>query len=86
MTSNNDMPDVEFSKDGNLKTAHAYSKYVEARNIERAILAKKALTKKRITLLGSVGLVLGIYMYTITTIKQESFLDDFEEPKRIIKS
>lgn len=28
--------------------------------------------------------VLGIYAYTILTIKQEKFLDDFEEPKKII--
>lgn len=29
--------------------------------------------------------VLGIYAYTITTIKQEKFLDDFEEPQKIVR-
>lgn len=85
MSNNNVMPKVEFGSD-KLKTAEAYTKYIEAKNLERAIVAKKVLTKKRLLFTGSLGLAIGIYAYTILKIKQETFLDDFEEPPRIIKS
>lgn len=29
------------------------------------------------------GTVFGIYLYSMFSVKQEKFLDDFEEPKKI---
>lgn len=73
------MPRVDFAE---LNTARKYAKIVEQQNLERAIKLKKLRSRNLIIggLLGSA--VLGIYSYSILAVKQETFLDDFEEPAR----
>lgn len=78
------MPKVDFIKDkANLKhTALDYMKLVEKQNLERVQKLKRIQRGNLITgcLLG-VG-VFGVYMYSMLAVKQERFLDDFDEPAK----
>lgn len=76
------MPKVDLNvlKEKTGRTATDYMKILELRNLSR--VNKLNLVKKRNTLLGSVlaGTVISIYAYSIFKVKQETFLDDFNEP------
>lgn len=62
----------------------AFMKLTEQENLKR--VKKLELMKRRNWVTGwTLGFcVLGIYGYTILSIKQEKFLDDFNEPEKII--
>lgn len=62
----------------------AFMKLTEQENLKR--VQKLELIRKRNWMTGwTLGLcVLSIYGYTILTVKQERFLDDFQEPEKII--
>lgn len=57
-------------------------KEVERQNLERVAKLKRVRRNNKITgsLLG-VGVV-AIYAYSMYAVKQESFLDDFDEPQK----
>ncbi|XP_012284908.1 cytochrome c oxidase assembly factor 3, mitochondrial [Orussus abietinus] len=78
------MPKVDLTKDARKLTIsdRAYMKRIEEINTERVQRLMKMRRNNAIT--GSLlGLgVLGIYFYTIYAVRQESFLDDFEEPQK----
>lgn len=70
----------DFSK---LKTAELeYIKEIERQNLQRVSKLKSVRRNNVITgsLLG-IG-VLAIYGYSMYAVKQETFLDDFEEPQK----
>lgn len=73
------MPKVDFSK---LKIAQKYAEILERENRERALKLKNLRSKNLIV--GGIlcASVLSIYSYSILAVKQETFLDDFEEPVR----
>lgn len=81
------MPKVDLLKDaGKLKfTDIIYMKRLEEHNQQRA---KKVLeyrkSNNRLAFALIFG-VIGIYTYTIYSVKQEKFLDDFEEPQKTIE-
>lgn len=83
MSDNESMPKVNFKQSESLKKALTYSKWMEEKNLERALIAKKTLRNKRKILFGSLAVVFGIYAYTIGKISQETFLDNFDEPETI---
>lgn len=58
-----------------------YMKLIEKQNIERVQKLKRLKRNNILTgcLIGTG--VLSIYLYSMFAVKQESFLDDFEEPK-----
>ncbi|KAI4493702.1 hypothetical protein M0804_001878 [Polistes exclamans] len=57
---------------------------IEKKNAERVKQLIK-LRRSNNTLGGLLGIaVLSIYIYTIYTVKQEKFLDDFKEPEKEI--
>lgn len=60
-----------------------FMRLLEKENLER--VAKLERIRKRNIWTGwALGAtVLGIYAYSILSIKQEKFLDDFEEPKKV---
>lgn len=60
-----------------------FMKIIEQKNIER--VKKLEVTTKRNRITGAaIGLgVFGIYMYSIFAVKQETFLDDFNEPVKV---
>lgn len=73
-------------KDGPKLTAAqiAFMKLTEQENLKR--VQKLELIRKRNWITGwTLGAcVLSIYGYTILTVKQERFLDDFNEPEKVI--
>lgn len=62
----------------------AFMKLTEQENLKR--VQKLELIRKRNWITGwTLGAcVLSIYGYTILTVKQERFLDDFKEPEKVI--
>lgn len=62
----------------------AFMKLVEKENRDRVKKFEKARTRNIWTGIALGFTVLSIYGYTILSIKQEKFLDDFEEPKKVI--
>lgn len=60
-----------------------FMKLVEKQNLERVVKLQKVRRNNLITAGTLFTSVLGIYAYSILSIKQESFLDDFEEPKKV---
>lgn len=60
-----------------------FMKIVEKKNLERVQkLSRMRTNNNRIGLIVG-GTVLSIYLYTIFSVKQEKFLDDFAEPKKV---
>lgn len=81
------MPKVDVLKDtGRLKSTDVvYMKRLEEQNLQRATKVqayRKANNRTAIVL--ALGVV-GIYAYTIYSVKQEKFLDDFEMPEKTIE-
>lgn len=76
------MPKVDLVKDkANIsRTTIDYMKIIEAENLRRVQALQKLRQRNVITGLMLGGGVLGIYLYTIATVRQEKFLDDFDEP------
>ncbi|XP_011882654.1 PREDICTED: cytochrome c oxidase assembly factor 3, mitochondrial [Vollenhovia emeryi] len=84
---NEAMPKVDILKDaGKLKSTDiVYMKRLEEQNLERAKrvhVYRKANNRMAIAL--GLG-VIGIYAYTIYSVKQEKFLDDFEVPEKTVE-
>lgn len=73
--------DVESVKRG----YRDFMKFTEQQNLERVQKLKRVRQKNVITgcLLGAG--VLSIYAYTLLSIKQEVFLDDFNEPEKTVE-
>jgi hypothetical protein len=82
MGENEQMPKVDIVKDkANIsRTTIDYMKIVEAENLRR-VQALQKLRQRNVRTGFMLGAgVLGIYLYTIFTVRQEKFLDDFDEP------
>ncbi|XP_021186698.1 cytochrome c oxidase assembly factor 3, mitochondrial [Helicoverpa armigera] len=72
------------AQDPVLKSAEiAYMKLIEQKNRERVQKLQQIAKKNRITGLALGGGVLSVYLYSIFAVKQETFLDDFEEPVKV---
>lgn len=76
------MPNVDPGKDKHSlsEIQLTYMKYIEKENIERVQKLKKLRRKNIFTALTLGAAVFGIYAYSILAVKQETFLDDFNEP------
>lgn len=84
MSDSNHMPKIDLGK---LKQVDLkFIQQIEKQNFERVQRLKRLRTKNIIT--GSlIGVaVLSIYGYSIWSVRQESFLDDFDEPAKVIES
>lgn len=82
MGDNEQMPKVDLLKDkANIsRTTVDYMKIVEKENLRRVQELQKLRQRNvRTGLMLGAG-VLGIYLYTIFAVRQEKFLDDFDEP------
>ncbi|XP_076668092.1 cytochrome c oxidase assembly factor 3, mitochondrial-like [Andrena cerasifolii] len=62
-----------------------FLKRAEEINLERALRYKKLRKSNAILGLSLAATVLGIYFYTMHAVKQETFLDDLNEPETISK-
>lgn len=86
MANSDQMPQVDFMKDGEIdKRLIQQIKFVERQNLVRATRLNRMRRNARFTGLILGGITLGIYGYSIYSIKQETFLDDFNEPEVIVK-
>lgn len=86
MANSDQMPKVDFLKDGEIdKRLLQQIKFVERQNLLRASRLNRMRKNARFTGLLLGGIALSIYGYSIYSIKQESFLDDFEEPEVTLK-
>ncbi|KAL6267469.1 hypothetical protein P5V15_000545 [Pogonomyrmex californicus] len=87
LQQNETMPKVDILKDvGRLKSTDVvYMKRLEEQNLQRAKkvqVYRKANNRTAFAL--TLG-VIGIYAYTIYSVKQEKFLDDFDVPEKTIE-
>lgn len=72
------------AQDPVLKQAElTYMKLIEQKNRERVNRLQQISKKNRITGLAIGTGVLSVYLYSIFAVKQETFLDDFEEPVKV---
>jgi hypothetical protein len=78
MSNTNRMPKVDPVK---LKQSEVdFIKFVEKQNLDR-VRKLQTLRRKNLITVSLLGLgVLSIYGYSIYSVKQENFLDDFEVP------
>lgn len=78
------MPKIDAKK---LKQSDLdFIKYVEKQNLQRVENLKR-LKRKNLRTASIIGFgVLGIYLYSMYAVKQENFLDDFEEPAKTIET
>ncbi|XP_035725979.1 cytochrome c oxidase assembly factor 3, mitochondrial-like [Vespa mandarinia] len=80
------MPKVDLKKDNaKIKNLHiTLMNEIEKQNSERVKDLIKIRRSNRI--LGCIlgGTVFSIYFYTIYSVKQEKFLDDLNEPEKVI--
>ncbi|KAJ4448901.1 hypothetical protein ANN_00293 [Periplaneta americana] len=82
MGKDEQMPKVDLMKDkANISpTTIDYMKIVEKKNLQR-VQALQKLRQRNVRTGFMLGTgVLGIYLYTIFAVRQEKFLDDFDEP------
>ncbi|XP_075978631.1 coiled-coil domain containing 56 [Anticarsia gemmatalis] len=72
------------AQDPVLKQAEiAYMKLIEEKNRERVHKLQQLSKRNRLTGCAIGAGVLGVYLYSIFAVKQETFLDDFNEPVKI---
>lgn len=84
MTDNERATKIDLSK--LRKVDLDFIKLIEKQNFERVQKLKRIRRNNLITgCLVGAG-VLSIYGYTIWAVRQESFLDDFDEPPKIVES
>ena len=62
------------------KLQEMYAEKLNAKNSERYLKEKRLKTHYRITGAILISIALSIYAYTMLAIRQEKFLDDFDEP------
>ena len=60
-----------------------FMKLIEEQNLDR-VQKLKRIRRNNLLTAGALGVsVLAIYGYSIFSVQQEKFLDDFEEPKKV---
>ena len=85
MTSNKEdfMNKLNLEKDKLTTVEKEYMKRIADQNLDRVKRFEAIRRKNRWTGLGLGIGVISIYLYSMMSIKQENFLDDFEEPEKI---
>ncbi|KAG7296294.1 hypothetical protein JYU34_021424 [Plutella xylostella] len=67
------------------KTELDYMKIIEQMNAERVKKLQSLTRRNRITGAAIGAGVVSIYLYSIFAVKQETFLDDFNEPVKVVE-
>ncbi|XP_055529837.1 cytochrome c oxidase assembly factor 3, mitochondrial [Wyeomyia smithii] len=60
-----------------------FMRLIEKQNLQRVEKLQRMRRNNKITAFTLGGAVLGIYLYSMLSVKQEKFLDDFEEPLKV---
>lgn len=81
MEKSEKMPSVDMTKEFNKLNAsdQHFVKKLEQMNLDRAKDMKIMRSRNKLTGLIIGAGVLGVYFYTIFSVKQEKFLDDFDK-------
>lgn len=83
MSSENE-PKVKFGSGKIDPSQLQFMKLIEKQNAERVQRLKRVRKNNLLTGLTIGASVLAIYGYSMWSVKQEKFLDDFEEPKKVL--
>uniref|UniRef100_A0A182P1I2 rRNA adenine N(6)-methyltransferase n=1 Tax=Anopheles epiroticus TaxID=199890 RepID=A0A182P1I2_9DIPT len=85
--SSSEGPKVEFKIEESgrkLKKAEVdFMRLIEQQNLQRVQKLQRQRRNNKLTGIALGGTVLGIYLYSMFSVKQEKFLDDFEEPVKL---
>ncbi|XP_026733344.1 cytochrome c oxidase assembly factor 3, mitochondrial [Trichoplusia ni] len=74
------------AQDPVLKQAEiSYMKLIEEKNRERVLRLQQIAKRNRITGCAIGAGVVSVYLYSIFAVKQETFLDDFNEPVKVVQ-
>jgi dimethyladenosine transferase 1, mitochondrial len=76
------MPKVNFGKDKPTESELQFIKLIEQKNKERVLKLRKLRFRNLWVASALGGSVFGIYAYSMLAVRQESFLDDFDQPAR----
>ncbi|XP_040172071.1 cytochrome c oxidase assembly factor 3, mitochondrial [Anopheles arabiensis] len=60
-----------------------FMRLIEQQNLQRVQKLQRQRRNNKLTGIALGGTVLGIYLYSMLSVKQEKFLDDFEEPVKL---
>lgn len=60
-----------------------FMRLIEQQNLQRVEKLQRQRRNNKITALSLGATVIGIYLYSMLSVKQERFLDDFEEPAKV---
>jgi len=86
MSAEEQMPKIRYTGPTPPKIDKAqleFMRFIEEKNIQRVKDLKRTRRNNLITA-GILGVsVIGIYAYSMLSVQQEKFLDDFEEPKKV---
>ncbi|CAK9830616.1 Cytochrome c oxidase assembly factor 3 homolog, mitochondrial [Anthophora retusa] len=63
-----------------------YMKQAEQVAVQKALRYRSTRKKCNIAGVALASIAVGIYLYTIHAVKQETFLDDLNEPEKIIET
>lgn len=77
------LPDIKHGERKIDKAQLEFMKLIEEQNLERVTKLKRVKRNNLLTAGALITSVVGIYAYSIWSVKQEKFLDDFEEPKKV---
>lgn len=85
MPATNGSPKIKYGENaGTINKAQLeFMKLVEQQNFERATKLQRLRRNNLMTAGALLGTVVGIYAYSIWSVKQEKFLDDFNEPEKV---
>uniref|UniRef100_A0A182WD59 Cytochrome c oxidase assembly factor 3 n=1 Tax=Anopheles minimus TaxID=112268 RepID=A0A182WD59_9DIPT len=85
--SSSEAPKSEFKIEGTgrtlKKTEVDFMRLIEQQNLQRVQKLQRQRRNNKLTGIALGGTVLGIYLYSMFSVKQEKFLDDFEEPIKL---
>ncbi|XP_061390173.1 cytochrome c oxidase assembly factor 3, mitochondrial-like [Musca vetustissima] len=76
-------PNIKYAEGKIDKAQLEFMKLIEQQNLERVQKLKRVRRNNLLTAGSLIFSVVGIYAYSIYSVKQEKFLDDFEEPKKV---
>ncbi|XP_073843262.1 coiled-coil domain containing 56 [Musca autumnalis] len=76
-------PSIKYAEGKIDKAQLEFMKLIEQQNLERVQKLKRVRRNNLLTAGSLIFSVVGIYAYSIWSVKQEKFLDDFEEPKKV---
>uniref|UniRef100_A0A182JB89 Cytochrome c oxidase assembly factor 3 n=1 Tax=Anopheles atroparvus TaxID=41427 RepID=A0A182JB89_ANOAO len=65
------------------RTEVDFMRLIEQQNLQRVQKLQRQRRNNKLTGIALGGTVLGIYLYSMFSVKQEKFLDDFEEPVKL---